>query len=54
MQKYPTIREPILLLYKEQIKTIPVTKKLGIQTKRPMCYNFYFGILDEKKDVMFP
>jgi hypothetical protein len=38
------------------IRTILVTKKLGVQTKRPKvstCYDFHLGILDEKKDVMF-
>ncbi len=38
------------------MRTIPVTKKLGIQTKRPkvlICYDFYFGIFDDEEDVMF-
>jgi len=38
------------------IRTIPITKKLGVQTKRLevlVCYDFHFGILNEKKDVMF-
>jgi len=37
------------------IKTIPITKKLGAQTKRPkvlVCYDFHSRILDEKEDVM--
>jgi hypothetical protein len=32
------------------IKTIPITKKLGAQTKRPkvlICYDFHFGISGE-------
>jgi hypothetical protein len=38
------------------IRTIHVTKKLGVQTKKPkvlMCYDFHFGISNEKEDVMF-
>jgi hypothetical protein len=38
------------------VRTIPIIKKLGGQTKRPevlMCYDFHFGISNEKKDVMF-
>jgi hypothetical protein len=38
------------------VKTMPITKKLGAQTKRPnvlVCYDFHFKILDEKEDVMF-
>jgi hypothetical protein len=38
------------------VKTIPITKKLGAQTKRPkvlVCYDFHSTILDEKEDVMF-
>jgi len=38
------------------VKTIPITKKLGAQTKRLkvlVCYDFHSTILDEKKDVMF-
>jgi hypothetical protein len=38
------------------VRTILVIKKLGVQTKRPkvlMCYDFHFGILNDKKDVMF-
>jgi len=37
------------------MKTIPITKKLGAQTKRPkvlVCYDFHSRILDEKEDVM--
>jgi hypothetical protein len=38
------------------IRTIPITNKLGVQTKRLkvlVCYDFHFGISDEKEDVMF-
>jgi hypothetical protein len=38
------------------IRTILVIKKLGVQTKRPkvlVCYDFHFGLLNDKKDVMF-
>jgi hypothetical protein len=38
------------------IKTILVTKKLGIQTKRQevlIYYNFHSRIFDDEKDVMF-
>jgi len=38
------------------IRTIPITKKLGVQTKRPkvlVCCDFHFGIFDEEEDVMF-
>ncbi len=38
------------------VRTIPITKKLGGQTKRPeilMCYDFHSRISNEKKDVMF-
>jgi hypothetical protein len=38
------------------LKTILVTKKLYVQTKRPkvlVCYNFHFGISNEKEDMMF-
>jgi len=37
------------------IKTIHVTKKLSVQTKRLevlVCYNFHFKIFNDKKDVM--
>jgi hypothetical protein len=37
-------------------RTILVTKKLGVQTKRLeilVCYDFHSGILDEKEDMMF-
>jgi hypothetical protein len=37
-------------------RTILVTKKLGVQTKRPkilVCYDFHFGILYEEEDMMF-
>jgi hypothetical protein len=38
------------------IKTIPITKKLVVQTKRPkvlMCYDFHSGISDDEEDIMF-
>jgi hypothetical protein len=38
------------------IRIIPITNKLGIQTKRPkvlVCYDFQSGISDDEKDVMF-
>jgi len=38
------------------VKSIPITKKLGAQTKRPkvlVCCDFHSRILDEKEDVMF-
>jgi hypothetical protein len=38
------------------IRTIPITKKLGIQTKIPkvlVCYDFHSGISNDEKDVMF-
>jgi hypothetical protein len=38
------------------IKTIHITKKLGVQTKRPkvlVCYDFHYRIFNEKEDVMF-
>jgi hypothetical protein len=38
------------------IKTIPITKKFGIQTKRPkilVCYDVHFRIFDDEEDVMF-
>jgi hypothetical protein len=38
------------------IRTIPITKKLGAPTKHPkvlICYDFHFGIFDEKEDLMF-
>ncbi len=38
-----------------KVKTIPITKKLDIQTKRPkvlVCYDFYFAIFDDEEDVM--
>ncbi len=38
------------------IITIPITNKLGIQTKRLevlVCYDFHSGIFDKEKDVMF-
>jgi hypothetical protein len=38
------------------VKTILVTKKLDIQTKRPkvlVCYDFHSRISDDEKDVMF-
>jgi hypothetical protein len=59
MQKHPTIGELILLPYKKLIyivRTIHVTKKIGVQTKRTkvlVCYDFHYGISNEKEDVMF-
>jgi hypothetical protein len=38
------------------VRTIPIIKKLGGQTKRPeilMCYDFHSGISYEEEDVMF-
>jgi len=38
------------------VRTIPITKKLGIQTKRPkvlIYYDFHYGIFANKEDVMF-
>jgi hypothetical protein len=38
------------------VRTIHVTKKLGVQTKRPkvlICYDFHSGIFDDEDDVMF-
>jgi hypothetical protein len=38
------------------IKIIPITKKLGVQTKRLeilVCYDFHFRISNEEEDVMF-
>jgi len=38
------------------VKTIPITKKLSIQTKRPevlVCCDFHSGISNDKEDVMF-
>ncbi len=38
------------------IRTIHVTKILGVQTKRPkvlVCYDFHSRIYDEKEDMMF-
>jgi len=38
------------------IRTVLVTKKLGVQTKRLevlICYDFHFRIFDEEDDVMF-
>jgi hypothetical protein len=38
------------------IKTIPITKKLGVPTKHPkmlVCYAFHFGIFDEEENLMF-
>jgi hypothetical protein len=40
----------------DTIRSIPITNKLGIQTKRPkilICYDFHFGISNDEKDVMF-
>jgi hypothetical protein len=38
------------------VRTIPITTKLGAQTKRLkilVCYDFHFEISDEEEDVMF-
>ncbi len=38
------------------IRTIAITKKLGAPTKRPkvlVCYDFQYGIFNEKEDLMF-
>ncbi len=38
------------------IRTIPITKKLGAQTKCTkvlVCYDFHFGISNEEEDLMF-
>jgi hypothetical protein len=38
------------------IRTIPIIKKLGVQTKRLkvlVCYEFHFGISNEEEDVIF-
>jgi hypothetical protein len=38
------------------IRTIPIIKKLGALTKRLevlVCYDFHYGIFDEKEDLMF-
>jgi len=38
------------------VRTMPITKKLGAQTKRPkvlVCYDFHSEISDEEEDVMF-
>jgi hypothetical protein len=38
------------------VRTILVTKKFDVQTKRPkvlVCYDFHFGIFDDEEDVMF-
>jgi hypothetical protein len=38
------------------MKTIFVTKKLCVRTKRFLglvCYDFHFGISNEKEDMMF-
>ncbi len=37
------------------LKTIHVTKRHGVQTKRPkvlICYDFHYNISNEKEDVM--
>jgi hypothetical protein len=39
-----------------KVRTIPITKKLGAQTKRPknvVCYDFHYGISNEEEDLMF-
>ncbi len=38
------------------VKTIPITKKLGIPIKHLevlVCYDFHSRIYDEEKDLMF-
>ncbi len=39
------------------VKTIPITKKLDVQTKKPiivfMYYDFHFGLSDEKEYMLF-
>ncbi len=38
------------------VQTISITKKLGVQTKRPkilICYDFHSRVLIEKEDIMF-
>ncbi len=38
------------------MKTILVTKKLSVESKRPkvlVCYDFHFEIFNEKEDMMF-
>jgi len=38
------------------VKTIVVTKHLGIQVKWPkmlLCYNYHNSITDEEKDIIF-
>ncbi len=47
---------PITIQRISAIRTIHVTKKLGIQTKRPkvlVCYDFHYGISNDEEDVMF-
>ncbi len=41
---------------KSTVRRIPITKKLGVQTKRPkvlICYDFHYGTSNEEGDVMF-
>ncbi len=38
------------------VRTIPITNKLGMETKKPnivIRYDFHFGIFDDEEDVMF-
>jgi hypothetical protein len=38
------------------MRTILVTKKLSVESKRPkvlVCYDFHFEIFNEKEDMMF-
>jgi hypothetical protein len=39
------------------VRTIPITKKLGVQTKRLkvvlVYYDFHFGLSDEEEDMLF-
>jgi hypothetical protein len=58
MQKYPHNwgTNTITIQGKSTMRTIPITKKLGVQTKRPkvlICYDFHHGISNEEEDVMF-
>jgi hypothetical protein len=46
----------IIIQEADIVRTIPITKKLGPPTKRLeilVCYDFHFGISDEKEDLMF-
>jgi hypothetical protein len=40
----------------EMVKTIVVTKYLGVEVKKPqvlLCYAYYNGITKEEKDIIF-